>query len=417
MKVLVISHNPMSKQFGIGKTLLSLFSVFQKSEICQIYINSALPDQDVCESFYRLTDKQVLRGVLTRKVSAGAVEARPDTDMVTRKTVTNPKNRRPDREIARDMIWKLSPWYNRMLKQWIYEQNPTSIFAAIGSGTFLYDMSVRIAKDYHIPLYTYICDDFYSMQPPKEFLGKLWKHRLIRNTKALMRKTCAIVTICDELTNYYATEFGKPAHTIMTGTNFKVAEHVYVRPEVRNICYFGKLSLNRYQSIANICRTIDAINAASYSNYTVDIYSDKPDETIRRAFAGIQSAVFHDFVSGNEFQTAFFSSDVLIHVEAFDASSIDRVKHSVSTKIADTLASGIPMLAYGPECVASIGHLVRNKCAFVATSEIELKQTLKILLNDTEVRKATAMRAIVTAERYHHPVKVSQKLYALLSQQ
>ena len=46
MKVLIISHNPISNQSNMGKTFLSLFSQFDKEELCQLYIYPVIPNED-----------------------------------------------------------------------------------------------------------------------------------------------------------------------------------------------------------------------------------------------------------------------------------------------------------------------------------------------------------------------------------
>lgn len=421
MKVLIISHNPMSHKHSIGKTLLSFFSEFKKEELCQLYIHTGLPDSDVCSSFYRVTDKDVLKGVFSRRVKGGEVVAElPDRKIESNsngfygKLYASPKKRNPDRELFRDLMWSISPWYNKNLKSWIEAQKPTCIFAAIGSGKFLYDMAIHISRDYNLPLFTYVCDDFYSMEAQPTISGKLWKNLLVKKTQELMKQTNTIISICDELSHYYSNEFNTPALTIMTGTNYRVVDKPVDKEEVLNLRYFGKLSLNRYISMASICREIDRLNSRNDNQYSVDIYCGGTDEEIEKEYEDITCVKFHDFISGEEFDTTFFNSDALIHIEAFDYASIDRVKYSVSTKIADSLASGIPLFAFGPKQVASMQHLIRNQCAFIATSEDELPKQLQSLLVDRSKRLQISKNAISTAEKYHNPTKVSLQLHKIL---
>ena len=61
MKVLLISHNPITTYQSMGKTFLSLFTEFKKEELCQLYIYPTLPDVVVCNSYYRITDRNVLQ--------------------------------------------------------------------------------------------------------------------------------------------------------------------------------------------------------------------------------------------------------------------------------------------------------------------------------------------------------------------
>ena len=73
MKVLIISHNPMSTKHSIGKTLMSLFSNFKKEELGQLYIHTGTPELSEVSSYFQVTDKAVLKGVFTRKVACREV--------------------------------------------------------------------------------------------------------------------------------------------------------------------------------------------------------------------------------------------------------------------------------------------------------------------------------------------------------
>lgn len=423
MKVLIISHNPMSVKHSSGKTLLAFFSKFKKEELCQLYIHTGTPDREACESYYRVTDKSVLKGVITRRVKGGEVKPVPISVQTVethnafyKSTYGSKKKRQPHIEILRDIMWKISPWYNKSLKQWIEGQKPTCIYVAIGSSKFLYDMALKISKDYNLPIYTYVCDDFYFADTPKGVFGAWWKKSLDKKTRQLFCSTKKIVSICDEMSTLYSKEFSRPALTIMTGTNYEICAPQF-KEEIKTISYFGKISLNRYKSIADICRALDEINAERETDYSVEIFCEEPDDEVKAEFADIKSARFNRFLMGENFDKRFFESDALLHIEAFDAKSIDRVKHSVSTKIADSLSSGIPLFAYGPDCVASIGHLIRNNCAIVATNKAELKEKLITLFCDANERKASSERNVEVAKKFHDPESVSGEIYSLLSEQ
>ena len=107
---------------------------------------------------------------------------------------------------------------------------------------------------------------------------------------------------------------------------------------------------------------------------------------------------------------------MLVHIEAFDEQSIDLVKFSVSTKIADALASGIPLLAYGPESVSSIQHLVSNNCALTATDKKQLKEVLVNGLFNKSVRENVVNNAIITANRFHNKANNSKMLKDIIAE-
>mgnify|MGYP003303055031 CR=1 FL=1 len=418
MKVLIISHNPMSIQTSIGKTLVSLFASFKKEELCQLYVSASKPEKDLCSSCFRITDKSALKGIFTRRVKGGAVEAEenaPLSQAVARKSMSSANRNKPYVELLRDAVWMLSPWYNKALRQWVNQQKPDCIFVAVGSSKFLYNMALRISKDFSIPVYTYVCDDFYTMKTPRAFMGSLWSFLLRRKTRQLLSHSKGVVSICPEMSEVYQKEFGCPAATVMTGTNFTLAKEPRVNESAKTLRYFGKVSLNRYRSLADIAEVIDEINSQQGTDYTLEIYCGGASPTEEKALGQYKCIKMFDFISGKQFEETFFSSDALVHIEAFDEDSIERVRHSVSTKIADSMACGIPLLAYGPKEIASIGHLLRNECAFTATDKEQLFSVLQELFGNYQLRYDVAQRALETAAQYHDPEKASNRIKEIVS--
>ena len=103
-------------------------------------------------------------------------------------------------------------------------------------------------------------------------------------------------------------------------------------------------------------------------------------------------------------------------MEAFDPESIDKVRNSVSTKIADSLASGVPLVAYGPEEVSSMKHLMRHSCALTAIGPADLRQTLLRAFTDGAARRRAVENALATAETYHDSAVNSRVLKEILEQ-
>ena len=76
-KVLLISHNPLTTYESMGKTFSTLLRSFARDEICQLYIYPTVPNVDTCSSFFRITDKDVLRSYVRFRVQGTRIE--PDT--------------------------------------------------------------------------------------------------------------------------------------------------------------------------------------------------------------------------------------------------------------------------------------------------------------------------------------------------
>lgn len=422
MKVLLISHNPISDQSNMGKTFLSLFSKFDREELCQLYIYPVIPNAHRCASYYRITDKDALRSVFRLRKAGGEVPAQriSENQGLYEKAgdqafYKNRKNKSALRRLLRDALWTLAPWYSRDLRAWLERENPECIFVAPGVAKFLYDFAIRIGKERNIPVVTYICDEYYFVKQPEQLLDRLRLKLLQRKMEALMGATSHLVVISQELKEAYGSRFGLDTTVLMTGAA-ALAETPKTVTAAENLCYFGNVRCNRFVPLGQIGRALDRINREAGTQYRLKIYSAEQDPRILDTFRDIASVELQGFVSGEAFERAFREADLLLHTEAFDDASMEFTQHSVSTKIADSLASGIALFAYGPAEISSMAHLLRNRCAIAVTDPEKLEDTLKNALSDGQLREQTAGLALSAARAYHDTDKNSSLLRQILEQ-
>lgn len=422
MKVLIISHVPMTARNNMGKTLLSLFSEFETDELCQMYIYPAVPDQNRCSSYYRVTDKEALKNILFGK-PGGEIEAACIKEVSTifeepkdERIYRNRKNKSALRRLLRDAMWKLTRWNNSQLKAWLEREKPDCIFIAPGVAKFLYDFALTISRMRKIPIVTYICDEYYFVKDATTPLDKVRLGLLKGKIEKLLGASRHLVVISEELRTAYEGRFGLPASVLMTGTGCAPAEDLQISQDRKAICYFGNIRCNRFISLCDVGKALDEINRERGTDYALKIYTAEKDPEILGQLSRFDSVQLCGFVTGAAYDEAFHRSQLLLHVEAFDEASVDFVQHSVSTKIADSLASGIPLLAYGPEEISSMQHLLRHDCALTATTGEELKSMLIRAFNeDAEVRRV-AENALAVAEECHNSNRNSLRLKQIIAE-
>lgn len=422
MKVLIISHNPISTYQSMGKTFLSLLSEFHKEELCQLYIYPTISDIDVCSSYYRITDKDILKSYFHwGKVSSREIK-NDEIDITKHEKFENKQDEKLYNQkknyftmLGRDIMWKCSRYYNTSLQNWLDKEKPTCIFLAPGEAKFIYDLAMKISQKCNLPIITYICDEFYFVKRPKKILGKIQLKLLQNKIEKLMRNTTSIITICDELNQQYSEKFHIPALTIMTGTNYSIAEKERDIEEINSITYLGNLAYRRDESIIEIGEVLDKIKQDCNISCTLKLYTGSIDEQTREAIKNIKSIKYCGYVTGEEFLKAFYEAQLLLHVEAFDKECIDRVKNSISTKIADSLGSGIPLLAYGPENIASISYLKKNECAFVIDHKDYLEESLKQVLLNGKKQNQIVKNALKIAKENHQSDINSKRLYSYIT--
>ena len=206
MKVLLISHNPICTYNGMGKTFASLFSTFNKEELCQLYIYPSFPDLDMCSSYFQITDKEVLKSLCIKRNVGKQIRKeniRPDQQIYENPgdeaIYRSKRNKKPIRKIMRDAMWRASGWNNASLNNWLQQENPTIIFVAPGDAVFLYNIALQIARDRKLPIVVYICDEYYFMQSAVSGFRKIQVRQTRKKMEELMSCSSYLITICDEL--------------------------------------------------------------------------------------------------------------------------------------------------------------------------------------------------------------------------
>lgn len=422
MKVLIISHTPINTHNNMGKTMLSLFSSFDKDELCQLYIYPMKPDIDKCNSYFRMTDKDALKRLFWQKDNASEIVI-TDSDLQLHamfehckdaKVYRNKRNRQPIRMIARDMMWKCSSWYSKNLDAWVARENPDCIFLAPGYQSFIYDIAMKIADKRNIPIISYICDDYYFTSPQKKLTSKLQRYLIRKKISETMKQSSHIVCICDSLKENYEAEFGTSATTIMTGKSLAEFKGASTNQFVKGLTYMGNVRCNRYKNLVEIGQALKNINDRHGTEYELEIYSSESDSLILDELKSVESIRLRGFVSGKEYEETLCSSSILIHTEAFDSESVELVKNSVSTKIADSLSSGVCVLAYGPKVVASMQYLIDTGAAYCVTDIGKLEDSIYELLTNWELRNKNSERALIVAKQNHDEFSNSERLKKLI---
>lgn len=402
MKVLLLSHNPLGSSNNMGKTLRGLLAGVDRQALCQLYIYPTRPESDACASYYQVTDRDVLRAVPFRpvkgRVAAPAAEQnQPPEERIYRSRWKHT----PLANLLRDGMWKLSRWYSRDLRRWLEEQAPTCLLVAPGQCKFLYDMALRIARDRQIPIVTYICDDFYFVANRRGLGRRTMQGLLRRKIRRLLSRTTQVIAICESLARQYAETFHVPACTVMTAADRPLAPGAKVVDRPAALTYMGNIRCGRSRSLEQIGRTLDRMNRRDGTAYRLRIYTGEQDPGLLEPLRALASVELCGFVSGPAFAAAFGAAELMLHTEAFDPESVDAVRYSVSTKIADCLASGICLVAYGPREVASMAYLAEHEAAVVIDGPDGLEAGLRAAFTDGALRQRTAESGLRLAAENH----------------
>ena len=69
-KVLVVGINPWIDNTGIN-TLINFFDGWDKNSIAHIYTRAKLPNTNMCDKFFRISEPKVMKSVIKRSIKTG----------------------------------------------------------------------------------------------------------------------------------------------------------------------------------------------------------------------------------------------------------------------------------------------------------------------------------------------------------
>ena len=406
MKILVISHNVFSETSNMGKTLSAYFGNWHAENLAQFYIHSEVPTIDICENYFRITDKEMLVSVFSRRsgrifheadIEYGRANSRIDDGLAAR-MYQKARKRTPLIYLARNLVWSLGKWNTKVFQKWVDDFNPDAVFFASGDYAFMYKIALKVAKRKKIPLIVSCMDDYYFYNKnSNRFLGKLTHKLFMRQVKKTMNYASAITSICDRMTRDYGAYFNKPCYTIHTRSDISKPINV---PKERKISYLGNLGYSRHLQLVAIGRALKNLHLENAPS-CVDVYSAESDPEILKCLTPENGICFHGAVGAEEVEKIIGESRAVIHTESFDEDIAKRIRYSVSTKIADSLASGTPLIAYGPADIASIEYLKGNDAALVITRAEDLELKLGEFFEDASLRENIKNNALTLADQNH----------------
>ncbi len=421
-RILVINGNAFSEVTNIGKTLVSFFREAPAENIAQLYFYPEDPGSDLCRNYYRITDGDVLGRFLRRGESCGG-------------RVPYPAEQAPDQgsgphgpghwkiglrsilksfgilRLLRELVWRSGCWRTGELNRWLEEFDPELIFLCAGDGAFTYDIARDIRERFHTRLVVYITDDYIL---PRASLSPFWRIRrkLVLNEMKKAVGSCDLfVTISPQMQREYRKIFHRDSIVSVNRTGALRDASMTGKRRYILMVYAGGLHYHRYKTLRRLAKAILCYNRAEGTKQKVflRIYSSRvPGRKLEKYLRVRGASRYCGSLNPSELKQVLNSCDIPVYVEAFNRRSREATRLSVSTKIPEYLSLGKPILAIGPEQVASMQNL--QKCAFCITARNEIGRRLSELLSDKDLLSFYGEKAL----EYYHGEYADNNVYGRL---
>ena len=377
-KVLVISHLAFNDSNNVGKTLYSIFYDYDKEKIIQLFFNPLSPNVDKCQSSYLITDDEMIKSLCGAK--AGSVYTYYKSDGITTKSSYVSKNRKTTYSLLlRDILWKFGRVDYPKLFEWIRSYKPDVIFLAPGYSSFLYRITLKISRKLNIPIVTFLMDDFYNEKKNDSFIERIRSSWIRKSIKKTIESSSKVYACSQEMADDYGRMLGKQVAVLYTPIiNIEQSPDKWKPTKVKNYIFAGNLNLNRHKILYNIGSYL----AEKYPDVRLYVYTTLEYKNALDILSTLNNFVYGGFVSAEVLKEKIAESDVVLHVESFDATSAQMTRYSVSTKVPECMMSGKIFFAVGPKHQSGINYLRENKCAIVSTSIVEMYANLDLIQSD-----------------------------------
>ena len=414
-RILVLSNNAISTTDSNGRTLGNFFINYPKELISQFCINFNNPNYDICNNYYVISDSTAFQSYCKNK----NYEYTPNNRFKVEKKFKKKKiscnfltNRNALTMLLRNRIWSSYKWKGKSFDNWLNNFNPQLVLLQIGDLPFMYDFAVKISTDLNIPIILYNSENYYFKEycyfkdKKFDFLYPKFHKKLISSFDNLMSHVSGCIYISEELKKLYEKKFNNDSIFIMTSSSLpKIRKELFSKNENKIVTYFGNLSNNRHKSIIEIAKSLQEIN----SHFKLDVYGKIYSKKVEQELQKCSAINYKGFLSYEEITNIIINSDLLIHAESMDDFYIKDIEYGFSTKLADCLASGVPLLMYSSDKLKSYDYLKKNACAFLVNKSNDLKNILFEALYDDEKRNQIVFNALKIAKCNHEIASNSQK--------
>ena len=405
-RVLFVTSAAFNGITGGGITFSNLFRGWPQDRLFTVTNDPVPVSFDVCRHYYRLGSAEIgrwphLTGGTPGHVVKEQEEAEPPAPDMARGGLL-PKIRK----LLVGAPWPDHARLTPQLSQYIEQARPQLIYTILGT-IGMTDLVRQIRDRFHLPVAVHLMDDYAATFYRGGLLSPLVRGVMTRLLDDVVRKANLRLAIGDAMAAEYEMRWHKPFTAIQNAVDVSAITPVDPARDTLSpmrLAYIGSIfTYAQAQSLADIAQSVARL-AAGGRAVALDVYSPLHLAEPFRASLEIHPAIrLHDTIRDD---AAFFARlvevDALVLPVNFDTASVDYIRLSMPTKVPAYLASGTPILAYGPLETAQIAHAERERWGLVVERRDPglLDQAIVALARDNGLRRALSERARAVASRH-----------------
>lgn len=409
-RLLIVGTVPYNTQSS-SRAFDAYFHNWERENIAQIFSDSISPVKGHCGTLFQITDYRLLQRWKGKSIETGVIynyDDLPDTNESAAR-IDERKNMEmayrfgakhsPLTHLLRAILWRKCLWCTHKLNKWLDDFNPEVVFLSFSDDFFISQIALYVAQRYNIPIVSSIGDDYifnyrFSLNP----LYNLYKYSYKRHITKVLGHQGSAIYICDKIRDKYNMEFGLDGETVYLSSSIRRKDFSYINIENPLITYFGNIRMGRNKALNDIGYALGRINP----QYKLEVYSGEKDPAIYNIFKDNPNIVYGGTIPYEQVQYKMASSDITIIVEGFLAEDINWSRYSLSTKAADSLASGSMILSYGSQECGIIEYMQSTKASFVCTDRHQLEHVIRDMFINKSLQEQYYHQQIVITNKNHN---------------
>ncbi len=378
--VIIVSEVPLGAPNGFGVTLKNLFTGWPKEKI---------------RYFYNRADYRNL----------------PMADLDFRFA---PVPSSPGRRHALLMWLGLNPeWRGKYSPLWLKRNlrgfHVDLIFSSVHSMNTI-QFADWIAHETGKPHVLHVMDEPFHQSEPE-------------SVKELLSRTSSLLTISETMRKIYKERYGCDSQVFHNGAedeffNSLKKEEPNEEKPIRIRFVGNLLHLQHFQAIEDLATAVRHFNRKGKQRAILEIFGGESPEGCSRQILHDDEIVYHGPIQLEDRLKTLGEADLLAIPFTFNPGYFEEYRLSIPTKLPENLATGIPVLLYGPKDMAATDLCLKHDLATVITERSipTLLQLLQEFAENPEPFRQKAARSRQFAIRELSAKATSERFQALLRQ-
>ncbi len=429
-RILIVTSNNFNRVTGGGITLTNLFRGWPADRIANLHQDPTPEDHSVCQTSYRLSEEEI-RWAWPFSLVRG-LHRQAALTLGGDESIGGAESPLPAGGADREMIWvqlarrtlgdgvPRTVRITKRLDQWLRSFQPQILYGSLGSMAQIRLMR-KLAQTLGVPVVVHIMDDWPAVLYRRGLLGPLFRSVMEREFQTVLRDASLRLGICGEMCEEYQKRYGVSFVPFHNALDMDVwlpqAKRDWTAGSPFIVRYVGSIVPDgQREALRDVC---DAVAGLRASGRSIEMWVHAPGKQVaylqdgRSSRGGLRLL---DPPSPDRIVEVLAGADLLALPFNFDARSVQYIRLSMPTKVPAYMASGTPVLVYGPPGIAAVRNAERDGWGYVVSSPgiPPLLEALVRLMDDQASRESMGRRAQVLARQRYDAAKIRPTFHKVL---